>query len=215
MSPFLSIVAADDHPVILMGLATAIQQFPRQKIIAQAHDGHALLALLESTDCDVVVTDYHMNGDAASDGMQLLTRLRARHPQCAVVVCTMVCNPALLRCMQQLGVRRIVSKRDDLAHVGHAVAASARGLPYYSPTIVLEGGFGIGAREAFQGLSAREREVVSLYVSGMAVSEIASRLGSSIKTVSTQKTTALRKLGLARETDLFQYVRTAGLPALH
>lgn len=57
--------------------------------------------------------------------------------------------------------------------------------------------------------------MVSLYVSGMAVSEIASRLGSSIKTVSTQKTTALRKLGLARETDLFQYVRTAGLPALH
>ncbi|MGD7315356.1 LuxR C-terminal-related transcriptional regulator, partial [Ralstonia pseudosolanacearum] len=33
-------------------------------------------------------------------------------------------------------------------------------------------------------LSAREREMVSLYVSGMAVSEIASRLGSSIKTVS-------------------------------
>lgn len=147
--------------------------------------------------------------------MQLLTRLRTRHPERAVVVCTMVCNPALLRCMQQLGVRRIVSKRDDLAHVGHAVAASARGLPYYSPTIVLEGGFGIGAREAFQGLSAREREVVRLFVSGMAVSEIARQLGSSIKTVSTQKAMALRKLGLARDTDLFQYARTAGLPVLH
>ena len=49
----------------------------------------------------------------------------------------------------------------------------------------------------------------------MAVSEIARKLGSSVKTVSTQKTAALRKLGLARETDLFQFARTNGLSQIH
>ena len=60
----------------------------------------------------------------------------------------------------------------------------------------------------------REREVLRMYAGGMTVSDIALRLGSSIKTVSTQKTVALRKLGLARETDLFQYIRDSGLKAL-
>jgi two-component system capsular synthesis response regulator RcsB len=174
-----------------------------------------LLQVLEHIDCDVIVTDYRMNGDARHDGMQLLTRLRKRHPDRAVVVCTMIHNPALLRSMQQLGVRGIVSKSDDLIHVGYAIAAAARGLQYYSPTLVEDGGQELIEQGAFQTLSAREREVVRLYVSGLAVSEIARKLGSSIKTVSTQKTVALRKLGLAREIDLFQYARTAGLPAPH
>jgi len=214
MSPFLSIVVADDHPVILMGLTAAIAQFPQQRIVAQAHDGRELTRVLDHIDCDVVVTDYNMNGDPAFDAMQLLARLRKQYPKRAIVVCTMVHNPALLRAMRQLGVTGIVSKSDDLAHVGHAIAAAVRGVHYYSPSILEEGGLHVSPREAFQTLSQREREVVRLYAGGMAVSEIACKLGSSIKTVSTQKTAALRKLGLARETDLFQYLRTSGLSSI-
>jgi two-component system capsular synthesis response regulator RcsB len=44
--------------------------------------------------------------------------------------------------------------------------------------------------------------------------EIAERLNRSIKTVSTQKTAALRKLGLARDSELFQYAQSAGLSHL-
>ncbi|MCO5400903.1 response regulator transcription factor [Ralstonia soli] len=214
MSPFLSIVAADDHPVILMGLSAAIAQFPQQRIVAQAHDGRELLQVLDHIDCDVVVTDYNMQGEPAFDGMRLLLRLRKKHPKRPIVVCTMVHNPALLRSMREVGVAGIVSKSDDLTYVGHAIMAAARGMRYYSPRILEEGGLSANERDVFERLSAREREVIRLYARGMAVSEIARRLGSSVKTVSTQKTVALRKLGLARETDLFQYVRTSGVAAI-
>lgn len=86
---------------------------------------------------------------------------------------------------------------------------------YYSPSILEESGLNPNVRNVFETLSAREREVVRLYADGMAVSEIARKLGSSVKTVSTQKTAALRKLGLAREIDLFQFARTNGLSQLH
>ncbi len=214
MPAVLSVVVADDHPVILMGLASAIAQFSQQRIVAQAHDGRELMQVLKHVDCDVIVTDYNLNGAPAYDSMQLLVRLRKRYPKRPIVVCTMVNNPALLRTMRQIGVLGIVSKSDDLAHVGHAISAASRGVQYFSPRILEEAGFHINEREAIQALSAREREVVRLYASGMAVSDIARRLGSSIKTVSTQKTTALRKLGLVRETELFHYARTSGLAFL-
>ena len=47
MCPVLSIVLADDHPVILMGLAAAIGQFPQQQVVAQAHDERELMQVHE------------------------------------------------------------------------------------------------------------------------------------------------------------------------
>lgn len=214
MSPFLSIVAADDHPVILLGLGAALMRFPQLRVVAQAHDGRELLQVLGHIDCEVVVTDFNMGGDPAFDAMQLLTRLRKEHPKRAVVVCTMVDNAALLRAMQDAGVMGIVSKNDDLAHVGHAVLAAARGVPYHSPRIAVEACLGSSGQQVYGRLTVREREVIRLYARGMVVSDIAMKLGSSAKTVSAQKTMALRKLGLARDTDLFQYVRANGIASI-
>lgn len=160
MSSLLSIVMADDHPLILLGLAAAIGQFPQQRVVAQAHDGRELLQVLLHTDCNVIVTDYNMGGEPAFDGMQLLARLRKKHPKRAIVVCTMVHNPALLRAMRQIGVSGIVSKDDGLVHVGHAVMAGARGVRYDSPRILADTGLGSNERTVTERLSLREREVL-------------------------------------------------------
>ena len=60
-------------------------------------------------------------------------------------------------------------------------------------------------------LSKRELEVVRLFVSGMTIKEIGEKLNRSIKTISTQKNTAMRKLGLERDSELFQYAQSNGL----
>lgn len=177
MSSVLSIVTADDHPLILRGLAVALGQFPQLRVVAQAHDGRELLEMLLRADCNVIVTDYNLGGDPAFDGMQLLGRLRKKHPKRAIVVCTMVHNPALLRAMRQIGVSGIVSKNDDLVHVGHAVMAGARGVRYDSPRILEDTGLGSNERSVSERLSVREREVLRMYARGMAVSDIALRLG--------------------------------------
>jgi len=60
-------------------------------------------------------------------------------------------------------------------------------------------------------LSKRELEVVRLFVSGMTIKEISEQLNRSIKTISTQKNTAMRKLGIDRDSELFQYAQSNGL----
>ena len=60
-------------------------------------------------------------------------------------------------------------------------------------------------------LSKRELEVVRLFVAGMTIKEISEQLMRSIKTISTQKNTAMRKLGLERDSELFQYAQSNGL----
>ena len=52
-------------------------------------------------------------------------------------------------------------------------------------------------------LSNREREVLSYYLRGHSVTDIAQRLDRSVKTVSTQKRSAFRKLGIRTDSELF------------
>ncbi|MNN84092.1 Transcriptional regulatory protein RcsB [compost metagenome] len=61
------------------------------------------------------------------------------------------------------------------------------------------------------GISPRELEVVRLFVNGMSMTEVALHLNRSIKTVSTQKSSAIRKLGLTCDAELFVYAQKHGL----
>lgn len=62
-----------------------------------------------------------------------------------------------------------------------------------------------------QMLSRRELEVFTQYASGFGVTEIAGRLERSVKTISAQKCTAMRKLGLHSDAELFRFAVEHGV----
>jgi len=210
------VVMADDHPVILLGARHALARFPDLDVVAEVRQSTDLVKTLTQVPCDALVTDLAMPGGRHGDGLPLIGYLRRHFPALPVVVLTMLENAALIRRLGELGVIAIVSKADDLSHIGLAVRHVARGLPYAGPTVraALDALSAGGARGAQVPLSPREVEVVRLFAAGMTMKEIAERLNRSIKTVSSHKTAALRKLGLARDSELFQYAQSAGLTHL-
>jgi two-component system capsular synthesis response regulator RcsB len=60
-------------------------------------------------------------------------------------------------------------------------------------------------------LSRREAEVIRMFAQGRSLTEIAALTHRSIKTVSRQKRSAMDKLGLSSDGQLFEYARTHGL----
>jgi two-component system capsular synthesis response regulator RcsB len=52
---------------------------------------------------------------------------------------------------------------------------------------------------------------VRFFISGMLIDEIAAQLRRSKKTISTQKSSAMRKLGIERNADLVRYGIESGL----
>ncbi len=212
--PKIRVVIADDHPVILLGARHALAQFPEMEVVGEARQSTDLVRALTHAPCDVLVTDLAMPGGLHGDGLPLIGYVRRHFPTLPVVVLTMLENPALIHRLSEMGVTAVVSKSDDLAHIGLAVRHVVRGLSYAGPSVrgAHEAlGKGGAAKRAGELLSQRELEVVRLYVSGMTLKEVAQRLNRSIKTVSTHKIAALRKLGLERDSELFQYAQSAGL----
>ena len=60
-------------------------------------------------------------------------------------------------------------------------------------------------------LTPRENEVVRLLASGMSVTQVAEYLNRSVKTISTQKKSAMLRLGLQSDSALFHYAKEMGL----
>ncbi|MCL6703635.1 response regulator transcription factor [Pseudomonas sp. T1.Ur] len=208
----LRVILADDHPLIRIGQKVVIEASGKYKVVGEADGPDQLLELLDTTACDVLVTDFAMPGDQQIDGYGLLSLLHRQYPALPVVLVTMFASVATLRASFTHGVQAIVAKRasaKDLPQALNAVIAGQRFVSECLRAQLLEAGAGDQCRSP--QLSDKEREVVRMLASGMTVSEIAARVNRSISTISKQKSTAMRRLCISTDVDLYAYARSCGM----
>ncbi|MBC8749119.1 two-component system capsular synthesis response regulator RcsB [Paraburkholderia sp. WC7.3g] len=210
----IRVILADDHPMMLIGIEHEFAEVSTIQLVGTARNSTELIALLNSKPCDVLVSDYAMPAGEYGDGIALFSLIKRRYPDLKIVVLTMLDNPAVVRALVMQGVTCVVSKSDAATHLIPAVHAVHHGGKYYSPTIneiVQSIDWNRRGRGSSDVLSQRESEVVRLLASGLTVNEIAERLSRSKKTISTQKSKAMEKLGIEREIDLFRYALENGM----
>ncbi|HIE4562732.1 TPA: response regulator [Stenotrophomonas maltophilia] len=204
----IRIAIADDHPVILAGVMEVLMAESTIEIVGSARDSTALLALLGTTAVDVVVTDYAMPGGRYGDGATLISLLQRRFPQLPVVVLTAMEAPEVLASIAKAGARCIVGKIDPPEALVQAIQSAKEGQVFHSSFIR-------GRLEALppamdSNLTRRESEVLRMFAEGMKLTEIATRLQRSRQTVSAQKRSAMRKLGLHISRDIYHYALAHG-----
>lgn len=200
----IRVVLADDHPALLSGVRHDLGKFSMLDVVGCARDSGELMALLSQTPCDVLVTDYAMPGGEFGDGLKLIGHLKRHFPKVRIVVFTTLDSPMILSELSRLGVEAVLGKHHETRRLVSAIHAVVAGARYYPD----EGGpNGPGTTK----LSKRELEVVRLLVDGQSVNEIAQSLNRSKQTISAQKISAMRKLGIERDADLFRYAYETGM----
>lgn len=214
VTPPIRTIIADDHPLVLLAMENLMSGFPNIEIVGKATDSSELFAEAQRVKCELVIMDLYMPGGIHGDGTEMVRQFKERHPDVVVVVLTMETSADALKKVLALGVGAVVSKRDriDLIHVA-IITALAREC-YVGPAIrALLADATLSRRIDYvrQVLSRRELEVLTQYATGRGVTEIALRLGRSVKTISAQKCTAMRKLSLQSDADLFRFAVEHGL----
>ncbi|WP_233344549.1 response regulator [Burkholderia cepacia] len=198
------VMVADDHPASALGMSQAMQGNSTIKLVGAVSNSTDLVTALDAQPSDVLVLDYVMPGGKYGDGLVLLSFLQRRYPALRIVTITMIDNPSVLRAIQKQGVSCILSKSDALSHLIGAVHAAYVGANYMSPFVkqLLQDG---DAMPVARALTTREIEVVRLFGAGYTVGEIATQLHRSKQTISSQKSSAMKKLGIVRDADLIRY----------
>jgi len=207
------IILADDHPLILTGIRSLIDQItPHCEVIAEAYQVSDLLNLLQQHHCDLLITDFSMPGDTRSDGMVMIQQLRRDYPNLPIIVLTQIQNSAILQSLIQVGVKGLILKKSVINELADAIRQILLGHRYIGPTVqMLLASAGISGQGNNNPLTPKESEVVRLLASGMSVTQVADYLHRSVKTISTQKKSAMVRLGLQSDSALFLYARENGL----
>ncbi|WP_175818735.1 MULTISPECIES: response regulator [unclassified Burkholderia] len=210
---FVRVMVADDHPSSALGMSQALAGSSTIKLLGTVSNSTDLVAMLDEQQSDVLVVDYVMPGGKYGDGLSLLSFLQRRYPALRLVTITMIDNPSVLLAIQKQGVACILSKSDAISHLVGAVHAAFVGANYLSPFVkkLLED---CQPSAGMRLLTAREIEVVRLYGAGLTVGEIAVQLHRSKQTISSQKSSAMKKLGIIRDADLIRYASEGQLPDL-
>jgi two-component system capsular synthesis response regulator RcsB len=218
----IRVIVADDHPVVVIGVRTVLERHGDIKVVGEACNGTELIDRLDRLPCDVIITDFSMPGDTPddlngnsprhSDGLPLITLLATRYPQIPVIVLTMLNNVAVLRAIREKGMKGLAYKKSFATDLPHAVRAVKRGDTYVSPSLRERFDQPERSPEAIaKELSPCEMEVLRLYgLAQLTVTQIAERLHRSIKTVSAQKRSGMKKLGIVHDSAIGEYLEKLG-----
>jgi two-component system capsular synthesis response regulator RcsB len=213
MDSKIRIIVADDHAAVREGIRIWLERDPRVKVVATAVDTESLADRIDSFPCEVVISDIGMRGiNGESNAIAFLRRFLRQAQRPRVIIVTMIAQPQMLTGLLELGVDGLVDKRDCMEALNQAVIEVINGGRFVSKHAgALLGNELVNTGGRAGVLSAREWQVFQLYASGLSLLSIAQRLKRSVKTIGTQKRSAMRKLGLRSETELIDYLRQIGL----
>ena len=201
----IRVAVVDDHELVRSGICNALGMSPEIRVVGEAGDGLAALALLESLEVDVLLLDLHM---PRMDGFACLDAVTVRWPSLPVIILTVEENDEVALDVMRRGAAAYVPKYvrpGDLAALVRQVAGGAVliGGNRLASALGAAGRPGPGPEEPKppHGLTQRELEVLNLVAQGMSNADIARTLFITTKTVKYHLTAIFTKLGVHNRTE--------------
>ncbi|SEG71244.1 DNA-binding response regulator, NarL/FixJ family, contains REC and HTH domains [Thermomonospora echinospora] len=209
----ITVLIADDHPVVRQGLRTFLGVQDDLRVVGEAADGAQAVSLAETLRPDIVLLDLNM---PAGGGLAALRELRARGLPTRVLVLTSMTERGHVLPAVRAGAAGYLYKDVDPPALAQAIRAVAGGNVLFAPEAaeaVLDGGSSSGPRPGPDEprLTDREREVLVQIALGRSNREIARALVVSEKTVKTHVSNLLMKLGVQDRTQAALYAVRHGL----
>jgi two-component system response regulator NreC len=218
----VKLLLVDDHPIVRSGLRMLFLAEPTMTIVGEADSGEAAVEAVQRLKPDVVIMDVAMPG---MNGIEATRRIKAAHPETAVLALTMYEDEQYFFEMLHAGASGYIPKRaapDDLVS---AIKVVAEGNVFLYSTLArflikdmadrsaadIRGAPG----ESEDVLTAREREVLTCIAEGMTTREIAESLVISAKTVERHRENIMAKLDMHNRVELVKYAIKKGLIADH
>ncbi|WP_428381077.1 response regulator [Nevskia ramosa] len=188
----LRLALADDQALVRKGLAALLESLGGLDIVIEAADGAALLAALQGTQVDVILSDIRM---PVHSGIEVVKLLRARGDYTPVVLLTTFDDPGLMQGAISAGAQGYLLKDAEPDALAAAIRAVAAGRSLVSPQS-LDAARRITAQDDAKPVRLTERElaVLRLVAGGYSNKEIGRALNISDGTVKNHLTEILARL---------------------
>ncbi|MCF6092570.1 response regulator transcription factor [Microaerobacter geothermalis] len=211
----IRVMLVDDHAVVRNGLQMLLNAQPDITVIGEAADGNEAIIAAINLKPDVILMDLSMpNG---RDGFSTTAEITQSDPDIKVLILTMHDDEQYLFRGLKSGASGYILKSSPGSELVKAIRQVYQGQAYLHPSAakkVIDGYLQSSAHDitdAFDLLSEREKEILSLVAKGYTNKEVADLLAISTKTVENHKANIMEKLGLSTRRDLIRFAVKRGL----
>ncbi len=201
----IRIVIADDHTIVREGLKQMLDASQDFAVVGEACNGHEVLVRTRELEFDLLLLDMSMPGRS---GIELIRQVKSEKPKLRILILSMHEEQQYAVRAIRAGASGYLTKGTAEAQLVLAIRKVASGGAFITPGVAEQ--IALGAMPNAEGplhstLSDREFQVMRLLVAGKSITDIASELNLSVKTVSTHKTRLMLKMGMTNQADLIRY----------
>jgi DNA-binding NarL/FixJ family response regulator len=208
MADEVRILLADDHPVVRKGLKLCIEEGEGFKVVAEAGDGEAALALIQKLRPHLAILDIDM---PKSTGLQVSADIKRLKLNTKVIFLSFHKDEQMVRAALDAGGNGYLLKDSAMQEIVAAVQTVMNGQVYVSSAIalqLLQGGDGSkrdDENSLTRSLTPSERRILLLIADGLSSKEIGATLSVHYRTIENHRTNICRKLGIEGANALLRF----------
>jgi NarL family two-component system response regulator LiaR len=199
LSGTIRVMIVDDHEMVRRGLVDILRAYEDLEFVGQASDGSE--ALLQCGECrpDIILMDLVMPGVG---GVEATSRILEQYPDVGVIALTSFNDEQLVPAALKAGAIGYLQKNLTLDELAAAIRRTKAGWPTLSPEAT-RALVAAATQPVHPGhnLTQRERQILTLMVSGCSNAEIAEQLVVSLFTVKSHISNIFSKLGVNKRTE--------------
>jgi two-component system invasion response regulator UvrY len=209
----IKILITDDHPIVRQGIRQILEddKFLRFGLIEEAVNGKELLEKIKTTVFDVILLDISLPGRG---GLELLSDVKKIAPTTAVLILSIYPEDQYAIRALKLGASGYLTKASAPEELIEGIIKVSEGGRYLTSSLTESIAINLFNNDNIplhNRLSIRELEVITHLAEGKTLSNIATDLSLSPKTISTYRERILVKLNLKTTSDIIRYAIKEGL----
>lgn len=193
------IIIVDDHSLFREGIKLLIENEGFGNVIAEAENGQVFIDLLATHKPELVIMDIEM---PVMGGLEATKKALKIQPDLKILVLSMLSEKTNYFDMINAGAMGFVLKTSGKREFEKAIDAIMSGETYFSNELLRQIIFDINAQSETvidnsdpndENLTAREKEILHYFCQGLTVTEMATKLFLSTKTIEAHRSALLKK----------------------
>ncbi len=191
----IHVFIVDDHPMVVEGLSTMLQNIPDVEVVGVAFNAKSCLGFFVNNKADVILMDINLPDKS---GIDLCMEIKRRVPSVKILALTNFEQRIYWEKMRQSGASGYLLKNTSASELLEAIQTVFTGNEYWKD-------FPKGDSKSNVVLTRREVEVLALISEGLTNQEIADKIFVSTSTVDSHRKNLLSKLQAKNTAALVNY----------